>query len=203
MARSRRTKRAQPKAGAKAAVPAAAAKPKVSGAAAQAVPVSKPKPAAPARKSAGSAAGASGSLSRRFAEQMDRAFADFRRDWSLFPRSEREAQRERPWLPAVEVLERGGKLLVRADLPGLRKEDVKVELRADSLAIHGERREEREEKRKGYYRSERSYGSFYREVPLPEGIDPEQAKATFENGVLEVTLPAPKGRSEGRTLPVD
>jgi HSP20 family protein len=80
---------------------------------------------------------------------------------------------------------------VRADLPGLKKEDVNIELTDDSLAIEGERREEREEDREGYYRSERTYGSFHRVVPLPEGAIPETAKATFNNGVLEVVLQAP------------
>jgi HSP20 family protein len=95
------------------------------------------------------------------------------------------------WSPQIESFQRGDQFVVRADLPGLKKQDVNIELTDDSLTIEGERREEREEDREGYYRSERSYGSFYRVVPLPEGAIPETAKANFNNGVLEVVLQAP------------
>jgi HSP20 family protein len=147
-------------------------------------------------------------LMRRFAEEMDRFFEDLRLgSSSLLPRLEppwasREAA-QGEWFPSLEVTERGGKLVVRADLPGLTKDDVKVEVREDALCIEGERRQEREEKRKGFYRSERSYGRFYREVPLPEGVDAEQAKATFKNGVLEVTMPAPPRPAKGRQVPIE
>lgn len=95
------------------------------------------------------------------------------------------------WSPQIESFQRGDQFVVRADLPGLKKEDVNIELTDDSLTIQGERREEHEEDREGYYRSERSYGSFYRVVPLPEGAISESAKANFNNGVLEVVLQAP------------
>jgi HSP20 family protein len=145
---------------------------------------------------------------RRFAEEMDRLFEDFRSGSPALPPrfdlpwKSREGG-EGDWLPSLEVSERGGKLVVRADLPGLTKDDVKVEVRDDVLTIEGERRQEREEKRKGLYRSERTYGRFYREVPLPEGIDPEQAQASFKNGVLEVTMPAPPRPAKGRQVPID
>lgn len=147
-------------------------------------------------------------LMRRFAEEMDRLLEDLRPgSSSLLPRLEfpweRREGREGEWLPSLEVAERGGELVVRADLPGLTKDDVKVEVRDDRLTIEGERRQEREEKRKGVYRSERTYGRFYREVPLPEGIDPERAKASFKNGVLEVTLPAPPRPARGRQVPIE
>jgi HSP20 family protein len=92
--------------------------------------------------------------------------------------------------------------MVRADLPGLTKEDVKVELTENLLMISGERKEEKEEKREGFYRSERSYGSFYREVPLPEGAMTEKAAATFRNGVLEITIPAAKLEPSTRKLEI-
>jgi HSP20 family protein len=95
------------------------------------------------------------------------------------------------WSPQIESFQRGDQFVVRADLPGLKKEDVHIELTDNSLAIEGERREEREEDREGYYRSERSYGSFYRVIPLPEGAITETAKAHFDNGVLEIVLQAP------------
>lgn len=111
---------------------------------------------------------------------------------------------EQIWAPEIEVFERDGKLVVRADLPGLKKEDIKVEVRNDTLIIQGERREERKEDREGYFLSERSYGSFYRAVPLPEGVNAENAKATFRDGVLELTMDAPKGRQTGgRTIPIE
>jgi HSP20 family protein len=95
------------------------------------------------------------------------------------------------WAPQVEVLERGNNLVVRADLPGLSRENVDVELDEDALIIRGERRSDVEDDNEGFYRSERSYGSFYRAIPLPEGIDASACNATFKDGVLEVTLPKP------------
>jgi len=95
------------------------------------------------------------------------------------------------WTPQIETLQRGDQFVVRADLPGMKKDDVNIELTEDALTIEGERREEHEEDREGYYRSERSYGSFCRVVPLPEGAIAESAKANFNNGVLEVTIQAP------------
>jgi HSP20 family protein len=95
------------------------------------------------------------------------------------------------WYPQIEVSERGGNLVVCADLPGLKKEDIRLEIHDDYLLLEGERRHEQEQQEEGFYRSERSYGHFYRTVPLPEGVNPEQAKANFKDGVLEVTLPLP------------
>jgi HSP20 family protein len=141
-------------------------------------------------------------MMNRFADEMERLFEDFGFGRGLLaPRGWGET-RQSLWSPPVEVLERGGQLIIRADLPGLSKNDVKVEITDEALTIQGERKQEREENREGYHRSERSYGSFYRSIPLPEGIDPEQAKASFREGVLEVTLPAPK-REERRGRQID
>jgi len=93
------------------------------------------------------------------------------------------------WAPQVEVFERGNNLVVRADLPGLSREDVDVEVDDDALIIRGERHSDVEDEQEGYYRSERSYGSFYRAIPLPDNVDATQCNATFKEGVLEVTLP--------------
>jgi len=95
------------------------------------------------------------------------------------------------WSPQVEVFERGNNIVVRAELPGLNKDDVNVEVEDDALLIRGERHNDVEDEREGYYRSERSYGSFYRAIPLPEGVDPNACNASFKDGVLEVTLPKP------------
>ena len=96
------------------------------------------------------------------------------------------------WAPQVEIFERGNNLVVRADLPGLSKDDVDVEVENDALIIRGERRNEFEDEQEGMYRSERSYGSFYRAIPLPENMSAEGCKATFKDGVLEVTIPKPE-----------
>ena len=106
------------------------------------------------------------------------------------------------WMPQIEVRQNNGQFMVRADLPGLKKEDVKLELTNELLTISGERQEEKEETRQGFYRTERMYGTFYREVPLPEGAKTEDATAIFNNGVLEVTIPAPKAETFTRKLEI-
>ncbi len=106
------------------------------------------------------------------------------------------------WSPAIEVAERDGKYLIHAELPGLKPEEVKVELRDNALVIEGERRSEHEENRGGIHRSERRYGQFYREIPLPEGVNPDQVNARFENGMLEITAPVPQARSNSRQIPI-
>jgi HSP20 family protein len=99
------------------------------------------------------------------------------------------------------VFEREGKLVVRADVPGMRRDQITIEVENGELVISGERQQEQEERRGGIYRSERTYGSFYRVIPLPEGANPEQATATFKDGVLEITMPAPQ-RSSGRRIEI-
>jgi HSP20 family protein len=144
-------------------------------------------------------------LMRRMAEDMDRMFESFGfgrgrfapRLWSDVP--ERFSEPELAvWAPEIEVFDREGEFVVRADLPGLKKEDVRVELTENALILEGERRKEHEERREGFYRSERSYGRFSRAVPLPEGVDTEKVEAEFKDGVLEVRLPAPKRQSQQR-----
>jgi HSP20 family protein len=95
------------------------------------------------------------------------------------------------WTPAIDVFEKDKCLVTRIDLPGMKKEDVKVELSDGHLAISGERKTEKEEKTENEYRRERSFGSFNRIVPLPKGVKFEDVKATFADGVLEVTVPMP------------
>jgi HSP20 family protein len=95
------------------------------------------------------------------------------------------------WAPGIDVFEKDNRLVTKIDLPGMKKEDVKVEVTDGNLAIFGERKTEAEEKKEHFYRSEREYGSFYRSVPLPEGVKLEDVKATFADGVLEVSVPLP------------
>jgi len=133
------------------------------------------------------------SMMRRMAEDMDRLFENFGLSRSSVGLQSLASNIEQTiWAPQVETFRRGDNLVIRADLPGLKKEDVKVEIDDGVLAISGERREEREEARDDYFQSERSYGQFYRVIPLPEGVNENQSEASFRDGVLEVTIPAPK-----------
>ncbi|MGH7469283.1 MAG: Hsp20/alpha crystallin family protein [Longimicrobiales bacterium] len=125
----------------------------------------------------------------RLSDQMSRFFGNFGLG--------REFVSDR-WLPQVDVLRRGEELVVRADLPGLKKEDISVDVADNVLTIRGERREERQEEREGYYWHERRAGSFYRSIPLPEGADAEHARASFSDGVLEITVRAPEEEESRR-----
>lgn len=121
---------------------------------------------------------------RRITEELDRAFGlgtDVRALPELYPRM---------WAPQIEVFERDQKFVVRVDLPGLTKEEVKIGVTHDELTIEGERTLEKEEKEKGLYRTERAYGKFYRRIWIPEHVKAEDAVAVFKNGVLEIEMPA-------------
>ena len=100
----------------------------------------------------------------------------------------------RRWIPAMDLAEAENEFVLRADLPGLTEEDVNIEVDDNVLTISGERKAEQEDRKEGFYRVERSYGSFRRSLTLPENVDPETVKATFENGVLEVRVPKPEER---------
>jgi len=133
-------------------------------------------------------------LMRRLTEDMDRMFSGF---------GGQGGAEIRNWAPPVEVRENQGNLVVAAELPGLNKEDVKVEVTEDAIVIQGERKREKDEERGGVHRSERYYGSFYREIPLPQGAKADQAKAQFNNGVLEVTIPIPESQRRTRQIPIE
>jgi len=121
---------------------------------------------------------------------------------TLWPRSSRsffrpadrftQDMRTMTWAPTMDVYEQGGNLVVKADLPGVKKDDINIELDRDSLVLRGQRQSENEVREDNYYRLERSAGSFYRRLPLPEGIKADQIKASFNEGVLEVRLPKPE-----------
>jgi HSP20 family protein len=107
------------------------------------------------------------------------------------------------WAPRIEAFQRGDQFIVRAELPGLKREDVRVNVTDDSLIIEGERRDEFENTHGDVYHTERSYGSFYREVSLPEGTLSDNAEASFKDGVLEVKLQAPPNEvRRGRAVEV-
>lgn len=93
-----------------------------------------------------------------------------------------------PWMPVIEVQEKGTDFFVRAELPGLSKDDVVVNVTDDSLVLEGERKQDIVKDEPGYYRSERHYGQFRRVIALPEGADPSSAVATFKDGILEIAV---------------
>ena len=92
------------------------------------------------------------------------------------------------WAPAMDVLTRDGDLVIRAELPGVKQEDVDITMQNGALTISGEHRVDQEEERGGYHVRERRYGSFRRSMTLPEGTDESKIRARFEDGVLEVTV---------------
>lgn len=138
---------------------------------------------------------------REITSDLDRMFNDWpplRRPF--FARHAEPA----PWFPKIDVFERDSRLVTRVDLPGMKKEDVTVEVTDGHLTLSGERKRETEEKKDQMYRTEREYGSFYRTVPLPDGVKVENIKATFADGVLEVTVPiAVAPAPEVKKVPID
>ena len=98
----------------------------------------------------------------------------------------------RRWVPAMDLLETKEHFVLRADLPGMRQEDVSIELEDNVLTVSGERKAEHEDRQEGYYRVERAFGSFSRSLTLPKGIDPAAVTANFSDGVLEVRIPKPE-----------
>jgi HSP20 family protein len=106
------------------------------------------------------------------------------------------------WVPAIEVAERDGNLIVSAELPGLTDQDVTVEINNDVLIIRGEREVEKEDTSGEIRRTERRYGAFYRAIQLPEGAQADQASAEFRDGVLRITVPVQQAQSSTREIPV-
>lgn len=105
-------------------------------------------------------------------------------------------ERRRSWIPAIDVVRGEDSLVLRADIPGIRPEDVKIQVEDDILTVSGEHEERAEDRHEQYVRRERRYGSFSRSMALPAGIDPEQITATTRDGVVEVTIPLPKAQEK-------
>jgi len=116
--------------------------------------------------------------------------------FGISPRRKYEAREPGMWSPLLEALTRGERLVFRADLPGVGREQVKVEIAGNVLIISGRRIQDASESAGGQMYTERSYGLFERRIPLPEGCDTETVEAIFDNGVLEVSLVSPKPKSE-------
>ncbi|MDD4860312.1 MAG: Hsp20/alpha crystallin family protein, partial [Dehalococcoidales bacterium] len=92
------------------------------------------------------------------------------------------------WAPNIDLFEKGDKLVVRAEVPGIDKEDINISVTGDTLTLSGERKTEKETEEGDYYRSEMSYGKFTRSIVLPEYVDPEKIEATYDNGILEISM---------------
>ncbi|MFP4169518.1 MAG: Hsp20/alpha crystallin family protein [Methanomassiliicoccales archaeon] len=131
-------------------------------------------------------------------EDMERMFDDFRlgmRDfWPSFVRAG-------PRVPAMDLRDEGDKYIIEAELPGIRKEDLEIEVTETGLKLQGEHKEEKEEEEEeGYLRKERGYVSFYREMPLPEDVNRDEIEASLNDGILEVKLPKKEKPEEKRNL---
>jgi HSP20 family protein len=104
----------------------------------------------------------------------------------------------RRWVPAMDLVETADDFVLRADLPGMSQDDVKIEVEDNLLTVSGERKAEHEERQEGFYRMERAFGSFSRSLTLPKGIDAGHVRASFTNGVLEVHIPKPEAAKPRR-----
>jgi HSP20 family protein len=132
------------------------------------------------------------SLMKRMSDEMDR----------MMTNESRGTGNGVAWAPRIEVSQRDGSFIARAELPGMKPDQVKVEIAGDEVVIQGERVDEREVKEGNLSLTELQYGKFYRAIPLPEGAKAGEARAKFENGVLEITVPSPTPDTSRREIPI-
>ena len=111
---------------------------------------------------------------------------------SRFERLFEDAEHRAGWTPAVDLVRENGNLVVRANVPGIKAEEIEIEVEDGMLTVSGEHEEAKEETEEHFVRRERRYGAFSRRLPLPEGVDPKKIKASTKDGVLEVIVPLPK-----------
>ena len=149
------------------------------------------------------------SMVRQMQDEVDRWFNRFGVDSSWMSPSAwmasaaGAAKKAGEWIPSVDAFQRGNEFVIRADVPGMSRNDLTVEVGEDSVTISGERKHEQAEDRDGVYWSERSYGSFSRVIPLPPGAISDSAKANFNNGVLEIVMQAPSQETRrGRKIDI-
>ena len=132
---------------------------------------------------------------RRMREEMDRMFE------GMMPSPTWAA----PMMaPAVDVYEKDGNIIVKADVPGLKKDDLEVTATEDSISLKGEFKKEEKVEEQGFYRQERRFGRFFRTIPMPTAINPDQVKASFKEGVIEVTAPkAEAEKAKEKKVPIE
>jgi HSP20 family protein len=130
--------------------------------------------------------------------ELDSLQSDVNRLFDSFFGTRRSNGVAQRWVPPMDLVESDEHLVLRADLPGLKREDVNIEVKDNVLTISGERKDHREDKTEGYYRVERAFGSFSRSLNLPDGVDPNAVDAKFDDGVLEVRIPKPEERKPTR-----
>jgi HSP20 family protein len=130
-------------------------------------------------------------MMREFASEMDRVF-----------HSSRTESASADWSPTIDVQQDNGSMTVVAELPGVKKDEIKVEVNDQELVIEGERRREHQESHDGYYRLERSYGHFYRSIALPDGAKADQIKAELKEGLLRVSIPIAEQTKKSREVQV-
>ena len=135
-------------------------------------------------------------LFHRLSKEIDTMFDRFGMEYPNFEKT------VPGWNPELEMFTKDNEFYVKLDVPGMNKEDMTVEVDDNHLVLRGERKQEKEEKKEGYFKTERSYGSFYRAVPLPEGVKPELAKAAMHEGVLTITMPMMKVEEKMRKLEI-
>ena len=133
--------------------------------------------------------------------EMNRLFDDML--GGLARRPQRQLEGVTEWAPAMDVLTQDGNLVIRAELPDVRQEDVYITLQNNVLTVSGERKVEEEQQRGGYYVRERHYGSFRRSLTVPEGMDESKIHARYENGVLEVTVEGAAAVQEPKRIQIE
>jgi HSP20 family protein len=127
-----------------------------------------------------------------FTQEFDRLFS------SLFNDTRTRGGTVQRWVPPMDLVEADEHFVLKADLPGLAEDDVAIEVQDNVLTVSGSREAEHERKEQGWYRLERSYGSFSRALTLPDGVDADRVEARFDRGVLEVRIPKPEERKPRR-----
>ncbi|HKT61573.1 MAG TPA: Hsp20/alpha crystallin family protein [Gemmatimonadales bacterium] len=143
-------------------------------------------------------------LMRRMSEEMDQLFESLGGTGSAQGRRRSTGLTSAApmFVPNIEVQRRGNDLVVRADLPGMGPDDISVTVDRGALTISGERRQEQREEQGGVLRSEVTYGTFFRTIPLPDGVDENKVAAKFTNGVLDITIPVSQEREQGRRVQI-
>jgi HSP20 family protein len=128
----------------------------------------------------------------RASEEMDRLMEEAFSGWPFGMRWRRLPAEEMAWAPSIDMYEKEDSFIVRAEIPGVKKEDVDISIRGEMLTIKGERKAEAQVKEEEYHRCEVCYGSFSRSLSLPAAVDSDKVEATYEDGMLEIRLPKAK-----------